>query len=310
MMWFQVLFVSIVFLLSSFSSEAYITLWSNSFAIRKNIQNTPCYQNILPPLMAKSRMPVFDEEDEEELANILTNQRKPTLNPARPKKQSLTPPPPPPPSPPIASSQTIPSSKKTIVTSTTTSRTPPISKSPTSEWAVAKSDFNPYAASQYNAKKPPVVADVDDEFYAFTDLDYADFEAAMREEESGGAVVKSEKRTAAPPVEEYVGLSSGDILAPSIWASLKLANETQLASFGGLMRSPGSSLLLLYEDPRRMTDETRVVLRQLANIPHQTMGLSLVAVNCDDCADLRKFIKKANYPTTGVTMLADTTKKV
>jgi len=120
--------------------------------------------------------------------------------------------------------------------------------------------------------------------------------------------VKSEKRTVAPVVE-YAGLSSGDVLVSSIWSSLKLANETQLSSLSGLMR-PSSDLLVLYADPRRMTDETRVVLRQMANIPHQSMGLSLAAINCDDCADLRKFIKKANYPTLGVTMLADTSKKV
>lgn len=278
--------ISIVFLVT-LSSEAYLIQWSlSSLYIQKNIQNRKRFQNV--PLAAKSKMPIFNEEDEEELANIMTNQRKPTPNPVRPKIVEIP--------------QTVPS--PTVVT-----RPLKASKSPdsNSEWAVAKSDFNPYVGSQYNAKKPPVVADDEDEYFAFTDLDYADFEAAMREEETASTAVKSEKRTAAPVVE-YVGLSSGDLLPPPVWSSLKLVNDTQ-CNYNSLLR-PNSDLMVLYSDPRRMTDETRAVLRQLANVPHQSLGLSMVAVNCDDSVDLRKFLKKANYPTSGITMLADTSKKV
>ena len=224
-------------------------------------------------MMAKSRMPVFDEDDEEQLANMMNNYNQGS-NAKRPS-----------PSQPSAVSAQTSAKTKPIIKPITNNNSniienkvlnkpmstkslppppilPPLVK-PNPDWRTAKSDANPYVSTLYNAKKPPVVADDSDDYYSFTDLDYDDFEAAMREEENGDMGVKANKVTAAPVVT-YEGLYSGDSLSPSIWSYLSYIDDTA-CDMSKVVR-PNTDLMLIYSDPRRMTDEFKQVLRYICDI--------------------------------------------
>ena len=41
-----------------------------------------------------------------------------------------------------------------------------------------------------------------------------------------------------------------------------------------------------------MTDETRLIISEMKKIPQKDLILSAVVINCDDCNDHRKFLKK------------------
>ena len=66
-------------------------------------------------------------------------------------------------------------------------------------------------------------------------------------------------------------------------------------------------MLVTYVDPRRMTEETRLVIEEMKKLPQKELKLSVTVVNCDDHNDHRKFLKKnkgINFP-----LLSDPQKK-
>ena len=81
-------------------------------------------------------------------------------------------------------------------------------------------------------------------------------------------------------------------------------------------------IVIIYADPRRMTDEFKTVLKELNALPAsvripkkaESVGtvVGLLAVNCDAFGDLKKLLKKT--PSLlgggGVTILSDPTRKV
>ena len=49
---------------------------------------------------------------------------------------------------------------------------------------------------------------------------------------------------------------------------------------------------IVFADPRRMTEETKIVISELKKVPQKDLRVSLIVINCDDSGDLRKFLKK------------------
>lgn len=93
-------------------------------------------------------------------------------------------------------------------------------------------------------------------------------------------------------------------------------------------QGPRRDIIVIYVDPRRMNDEFKTILKEfgrlptklLSNINTNTNGNTdvnaavsrLLAVNCDDSADQRKFLKKnAGLLSGGLTsIMSDPTKQV
>jgi hypothetical protein len=176
---------------------------------------------------------------------------------------------------------------------------------PESDWALAKSDVNPYQKQLYNAKQPAVV-ESDDTYFSFTDLDYEDFEAAMYEEEHGYLHTRGEKESP-EPIESF-GLESGDSLPLSIWNSLVLLTGGYCDSTK-LLR-PGTDLLVVFVDPRRLSYEYREVMSQMAQVPYLKLKASMITINCEENVEIKKYLKKCRHPVTSVNMMFDPTEKV
>ena len=291
---------------------------------------------------AKSQMPKFDEDDEAELANIMnSNQQRITkpisakkvnnkTNPdiAAPKKTDLK----------LLSEsytneflgQKMPSSSALKASPKldvpTPQQIPPLVK-PNNDWRNVKSDVNPalYSNPTKKSTQTPMKSqtpqksiqpqDDYDEYFSFTDLDYDDFEQAMREEENGDMGVKASK--VSKPVIVHHGLHSGDQIPAALLNNNLLLPDGSKCDLSKLVR-PDSEFLLIFSDPRRLTESFRDVLRQFATIPITSSRISLLAVNCDDASDQRKFIKKFNngngIPVSNgsptYSLLTDPTKKV
>jgi hypothetical protein len=232
-------------------------------------------------IFARTKMPVFDESDEEELNNIINGNQQRLKSNVKPQTQA-------PPNAVIKQPVILPSIVK-----------------PNSDWRSARSDVNRYQSTSYNSKKPPTIKQ-DDSYFSFTDLDYEDFEQAMREEEAGDMGVTGNKLT--PEPIQHSGLMSDDLISKDIWSSL-FFSDGSFCDFQKVMR-PNSDLLLVLADPRRLNDSFKAMLRQLSQVPVQSLKLSIAAVSCEDVVDLKKYLKKCNYPTNGFSLLSDPTKKV
>ena len=66
-------------------------------------------------------------------------------------------------------------------------------------------------------------------------------------------------------------------------------------------------LVVIYSDPRRMTDEFKIILSQFNRLPLLTLKVASCAINCDDTNDHRKYVKKNKLSCT---LLSDPTRKV
>lgn len=182
-------------------------------------------------------------------------------------------------------------------------------------------------------KRPLVRDDIDIDIS--DDFDYEDFESAMREEETmyGSGSTVGVKRSIDPPSSasndfyDMPGLETGDIISKTIWNTLTDVNGKpydfdRLDQLAGLY-----DIMIVYADPRRMNDDFRSVLGydqassisfivclyvvidvdELKKLPLPAMKASIVAVNCADVADNRKFQKKTAIT---IPLLSDSTKKV
>lgn len=248
--------------------------------------------------LKSSRMPDFSSpEDQAELDKIMNgdywdeevavdfSDNLPKKKGSQAQKQKdFKPSSPTPPTTPIAPTST--SAKKVVA--------------PNADWRTAAS--KPAAdLRQQREKKPPAPmnpADID-----FMDLDYDDFEAAMREEEGGGFNPGGggSKSTYAPEVHE--GLMAGDIVPIDLWEKL-LDAEGNSYKFSRVHKDV-SDVVVVYADPRRMTDEFKVILSQFSKLPLATLKIAAAAINCDDVNDHRKYVKKNTFSCT---LLSDPTK--
>jgi hypothetical protein len=81
-----------------------------------------------------------------------------------------------------------------------------------------------------------------------------------------------------------------------VWSKL-LDHEGKQCSYSDIHKDV-NDLILFYADPRRMTDEFKLVLSQFDRIPNRSqLRVATVLINCDDVNDHRKFKKK--NPTGG-----------
>ncbi|KAJ1434176.1 hypothetical protein B484DRAFT_446815 [Ochromonadaceae sp. CCMP2298] len=230
-------------------------------------------------LYVKSKMPSFSEEEQAELERILAGEQ---MDFSRNVKKI--------PKAPTAAQETQaapPAQAQAVVK--------PV-MAPNSNWRTALT--NPPAAPvqvQRNSgpgasakpRKAPVAADD----FSFMDLDYDDFEQAMREEDNGGMNLMSgvvSKHSDAPA--EHNGLKSGARIKPEVWGML-MDNEGGAAVFSRVHRNM-SDVVVFYADPRRMTAEFKLMLSQLDMLPKTSLKVATLAVNCDDTQDQRKFLKK------------------
>lgn len=188
---------------------------------------------------------------------------------------------------------------------------------PNNDWRTAKSDANPYKPLNYENKKPPKVYNNndDDEYFSFTDLDYEDFEQAMREEENGDMNVKADK--VSKPIVIHQGLHSGDTIPIALFNNNLLLPNGNKCELSKLVR-PESDFLFIFSDPRRLSDDFRGIVKQFCMVPAGLLKVSMLAINCDDLSDQRKFIKKWNYGNgiplsdgfPSLNLLTDPSKKV
>ena len=57
-------------------------------------------------------------------------------------------------------------------------------------------------------------------------------------------------------------------------------------------------LVIIYADPRRMTDEFKIILNQFNRLPLLTLRVASCAINCDDTNDQRKYVKRNKLSCT------------
>ena len=69
----------------------------------------------------------------------------------------------------------------------------------------------------------------------------------------------------------------------------------------------GLDLVIIYADPRRMTDEFKIIMNQFNRLPLISLKAASCAINCDDTNDHRKHVKKNKLSCT---LLSDPTRKV
>lgn len=146
------------------------------------------------------------------------------------------------------------------------------------------------------------------------DLDYDDFEAAMREEDnaglgsfSGGDGASSARgKSSSPPVTRSAveRLTSGSLIAAEVWDTLKDSAGLAFSSAKFLEKTAAKEdMALVLCDPRRMNDQFSIVLSEFGRIPKGSLKMKILAINCDDVNDLRKFMKKNTALST--TILCD-----
>jgi peroxiredoxin len=105
---------------------------------------------------------------------------------------------------------------------------------------------------------------------------------------------------------ERPGLKSGDTLPVIVFEALK-DQDGNPAEMSKIEKGYDGEVLIVYADPRRMTDETKLVLEELTKIPLKDLKVSIAAVNCDDCNDIRKYLKKNKRVT--FSLLSDSDKR-
>eukprot|EP01035_Chromulina_nebulosa_P018160 gene18160-23817_t len=154
-------------------------------------------------------------------------------------------------------------------------------------------------------KKPPV-APIKDAF-SFYDLDYEDFELAMLEEENGGMNPGGGITKRSLSQQTVGGIDSGEVIPKRFFESL-LDSEGLPFKYEKLRKTLDTTITVIYADPRRMTEDYKIVLSEFNKIPTATYKLSTIAINCDDPNDIRKYLKKSS--STTIPLLCDTTKQV
>lgn len=134
------------------------------------------------------------------------------------------------------------------------------------------------------------------------EFNYDDLEAAMMEEQMQGMYSSNFglKNSRTVFIEE--GLKSGDTIAPGAWDCLhdSKGEATKLSKVAKV-----ADVICLIADPRRGTNEFRLLMEELNKIPKGKLGVETVAVNADDWNDHRKYLKKN---TVSFQLLSDNTK--
>lgn len=125
------------------------------------------------------------------------------------------------------------------------------------------------------------------------DFDYADLEEAMWEEENDGSFIGN-KRSSLQQNNLIKRLETGHEISSNIWTSI-FDSEMKPYSFSRVEHVT-NDILVIFADPRRMTEEFKILLDQFNKIPKDTLKCSLLAVNCDDANDIRKYLKKHPLP--------------
>lgn len=160
-------------------------------------------------------------------------------------------------------------------------------------------------------KKPLIVAQ---KTIIDVDLDYEDFELAMLEEEYSYGLIGSKgnpningglNKVSALPIE-HEGLHSGDCLPSKLWEYLMDA-EGKPCVFSQVHRDL-VDIVVIFADPRRMTEDFKLIMQQLGQLPSSILKIAPAAINCDDRNDHRKYLKK--NPNVKFSLLNDPTKKV
>lgn len=101
------------------------------------------------------------------------------------------------------------------------------------------------------------------------------------------------------------GLASGDILALSLWSQLT-DSDGKPTELSKVSKENTVDVVVVYADPRRLTDECKLIVNEFNKIPQKELKVSLAVVNCDDSNDLRKFLKKNSGVSFSI--LSDKTK--
>lgn len=179
---------------------------------------------------------------------------------------------------------------------------PPQPLLPNSNWRTAASALQVSAPSTSTRRSASQTSG--DNVFSFLELDYSDFEQAMREEDNGGMnpMGGGSKHSFIPT--EHKGLSSGARINPDVWSKL-LDHEGKQCSYSDIHKDV-NDVILFYADPRRMTDEFKLVLSQFDRIPNRSqLRAATVLINCDDVNDHRKFKKKNSTGGQSSLLLSD-----
>ena len=270
----------------------------------------------------KSKMPVFDADDEEELQRIMSGGANQKNIPA--KKA-------PPPAPPSRGKAPLPSSPPTssrLSDQLVDVPMPPTPKAPIAgpvkpllkpnhDWRSAMSSPSYYSSSPSSGKaggggggvqKPPTYS-TPDPFEL--DFDYEDLELALQEEHyfnsELGSSVGVKHSEIVKVVKTESGLKSGEMIPLEAWSYLNDIEGKRIA-LSEIQGNTTADILIVLSDPRRMNDEFKGTLEQFARVPTASLKVNCVAVNCDDVSDMKKFIKRntnRNY-----LFLSDSSKKV
>jgi hypothetical protein len=172
------------------------------------------YAKLLNPLVlsAKSRMPVFDDEEKEQLRKILNNEiidfsaNIPKKKITEPVKPTTTP----------FVSAVDKTRKITPVTEPNANWRSALSSSSSSSKQARSNRQGSFRTNDQSFKQ---IEDPDDDL-SFTDLSYSDFEQAMFEEEGYGLNPGGGGKRSFAPIESD-GLNFGDIIDKEIFSVLK-----------------------------------------------------------------------------------------
>lgn len=177
------------------------------------------------------------------------------------------------------------------------------SKSPNPDWRSAMSrPPSMLPLTNKAVKRPPTVTETNEDDF---DLDYDDFEQAMLEEEGGLMNSRGGLSKVSMLPAQVQGLESGEFIPKPLWDSV-IDSDGKPWKYSRV-QSAINDLVVIYSDPRRMNDEFRIILDEFKKIPSTSLKTSLIAINCDDANDIRKFLKKSqlSFP-----LLTDPARKV
>jgi len=269
-------------------------------------------------------MPVFDEDDQRELAKILSGQAAeeaawdlPDFDENIPLKKKM---------------QKIQKAKADAESTSTPIQKAIIAKpltKPNSDWrsasmptpsppsrsskTISAEYSNPVKSSSSKNAEPASSrygSSYGDDFdLSNVDLDYDDFAQAMFEVENAYVAVKGGGKRSILPIE-HEGLQSGARLPDKVWSHL--LDGQGLPFDYSMVHKNTTDVVVVHADPRRMTDEFKTVLNQLNLIPLASLKIGSIAINCDDWNDHRKFIKKGTSMATGKTcaLVSDPSRKL
>jgi peroxiredoxin len=174
-------------------------------------------------------------------------------------------------------------------------------KRPNSDWRSANKAS---VSSRSDVKEPGDIMQnaVDSMYAASSDLefDYDDLDKAMREEDTRGMFIgQGTSKRSHEVMSDTKGLKSGDKIEASSWELLTdhTGDGSKLSRLAKV-----ADILCVVADPRRGTDDFRLLLSQLNKIPKSALGIEVVAINADEWNDHRKYLKKN---TLAFSLLAD-----